>query len=122
MNSNGMQSVWGYIKTVVISYAVTVILLAGLAFLMYQMKLGASQAEWGVTVICLFACVLGGFLTGRRVGSRRLLWGMVSGVLYFVVLLVLSMLVGGGIHGESSQIGTVLATCLAGGAVGAFIS
>lgn len=122
MNSNGMQSVWGYIKTVVISYAVTAILLAGLAFLMYQMKLGASQAEWGVTVICLFACALGGFLTGRRVGSRRLLWGMVSGALYFMVLLVLSLLVGGGIHGESSQIGTVLATCLAGGAVGAFIS
>ena len=122
MNSNGMQSVWGYIKTVVISYAVTAILLAGLAFLMYQMKLGASQAEWGVTVICLFACALGGFLTGRRVGSRRLLWGMVSGALYFMVLLMLSLLVGGGIHGEGSQIGTVLATCLAGGAVGAFIS
>ena len=122
MNSSGAGSLGGYIKTLLISYGLTVILLLGLTFLMYQMKLGAAEASWGVTVIYLLACAVGGFLTGRRVGNRRLLWGMVSGMLYFAVLLMLSLVIGGEIQTEGRQLLTILATCLAGSAVGAFIS
>ena len=122
MNSAGAGGLGGYIKTLLISYGLTVILLLGLTFLMYQMKLGAAEASWGVTVIYLLACAVGGFLTGKRVGTRRLLWGLVFGVLYFTVLLILSLIAGGSIQEESRQILTILATCLAGSAVGAFIS
>ena len=122
MNSNPSIRPWDFLKTLLLSYILTALLLAGLAFLMYRMKLGASQAAWGVTVIYLLACAVGGFLTGKRMGSRRLLWGLVSGALYFVVLWLLSLAVGGGLQGELREILTVLATCLAGSAVGAVIS
>ena len=111
-----------FLKTLLISYALTGLLLFGLTFLMYRMRLGANEANWGVMVSYLVSCAVGGFLTGRRVGSRRLLWGLVSGGFYFAVLLLLSLLLGGGIQGESRQIMTVLAACLAGSAIGAFIS
>lgn len=122
MNSHITNHLWNYLKTLLISYVLTVLLLGGLAFLMYRAKLGAAEAGWGVTVIYLFACAVGGFLTGRRVGNRRLFWGLLSGGLYFVVLLFLSLWMGNGLQGEIRQIVTVLATCLAGSAVGAFIS
>ena len=122
MNSKLENHPWGLFKTLLISYILTVLLLAGLAFLMYRVKLGAAEATWGVMVIYLVTCAVGGFLTGRRVGNRRLLWGLLSGGLYFAVLLVLSLLMNGGVHGEVRQILTVLASCLAGSAVGAFIS
>ena len=122
MNSEMAVSPWGFVKTLLISYGMTALLLAGLAFLMYRMKLGAAQATWGVTVIYLFACAVGGFLTGKRMGNRRLLWGLVSGGLYFVVLLVISLAMGQGLQGETREILTVLACCLAGSAVGAVIS
>ena len=122
MNSFGTGSLWGYVKNLVITYSLTVLLLAGLAFLMYQMKLGAAEASWGVTVIYLLVCAVGGFLTGRRMGSRRLLWGLIFGALYFSVLLVLSLVLGRGVQTESRQLLTILATCLAGSAIGAFIS
>ena len=122
MNSNPSPHLWGMIKTLLLSYCMTVLLLAGLAFLMYRMKLGAAQASWGVMVIYLLACAVGGFLTGKRVGSRRLLWGLASGLLYFGVLFLLSLTVGEGIQGTMQEILTVLAACLAGSAVGAVAS
>ncbi len=122
MDSNEMMRPWGFLKTLLISYGVTLLLLAGLSFLMYRMKLGAAQASWGVMVIYLVSCAVGGFLTGKRAGSRRLLWGLVSGGLYFVVLLILSWVLGGGLQGELQEILTVLAACLAGSAVGAVVS
>ena len=87
MNSNVALHPWGFLKTLLISYVLTALLLGGLAFLMYRAKLGATEAAWGVMVIYLVACAVGGFLTGRRVGTQRLLWGLLSGVLYFVTKL-----------------------------------
>lgn len=121
-NLNTTIHPWNFIKTLLLSYGMTAVLLTGLAFLMYQMKLGAAQASWGVTVIYLLACAVGGFLTGKRVGSRRLLWGLVSGGLYFVILWMLSLILGGGMQGEMQELLTALAACLAGSAVGAFLS
>ena len=122
MNSNVANHPGSFLKTLLISYLLTVILLAGLSFLMYQAKLGATEATWSVRVIYLITCAVGGFLTGRRVENRRLFWGLLSGGIYFAVLLVLSLLIGGGIQQEIRQILSVLAACLAGSAVGAFLS
>lgn len=122
MNSNVALHPWGFLKTLLISYILTALLLGGLTLLMYRAKLGASEAAWGVKVIYLLTCAVGGYLTGRRVGSRRLLWGLLSGVLYFVVLAIVSLLMGAGFQGEGRQIMTVLVACLAGSAVGAFLS
>lgn len=122
MNSNVVNHPWIILKTLLISYTLTALLLVGLTFLMYRAKLGVAEASWGVMVIYLVTCAVGGFFTGRRVGNRRMLWGLLSGGLYFAVLLVLSLLMNGGIHGEIRQILTVLASCLAGSGIGAFIS
>jgi len=122
MNGKAAIHPWDFLKTLLISYVLSVLMLGGLAFLMYHMKLGEAEATWGVMVIYMITCAVGGFLTGRRIGSRRLFWGLLSGALYFVVLLVISLLISGGTQGEIRQILTVLAACLAGSAVGAFIS
>lgn len=122
MNGNTVIRPWDFLKTLLLSYGMTVLLLLGLSFLMYQMKLGAKQAAWGVMVIYLLTCAVGGFLTGRRVGSRRLLWGSLSGVLYFLVLFLLSLGMGEGLQGDMREVLTALAACLAGSAIGAVIS
>ena len=121
MNSNSAIHPWGFLKTLLISYGLTVILLLGLTFLVYSMKWSASQTGWGIMVIYALSCGVGGFLTGKRMGNRRLLWGLLSGVLYFLVLLVLSVLAGG-MPEALSRIFKALAACLAGSIVGAFAS
>lgn len=122
MNQKSGLTPWSFLKTLLISYIVTFVLLFLLAFVMYKMKLSAAEASWAVTVIYLLSCGIGGFLTGKRMGSRRLLWGLASGALYFVVLFVFSLLTSGGLESEMKDILTVLITCLAGSAVGAVMS
>lgn len=122
MNSNTMIHPWGFLKTLLLSYGMTAVLLVGLSFLMYRMKLGAAEASWGVMVIYLLSCALGGFFTGRRVGSRRLVWGVLSGILYFVGLWIVSLVLNGGVQGSAQEVLTALAACMAGSAVGAVIS
>ena len=110
------------VKNLFLSCAVTVVLLFALAFILYRMKLGVSQVSWGITLIYVLACMLGGFLTGRQVKTRRLLWGLLSGFLYFAVLLILSLAAGGSVSMQTGGILRVLAACLGGGALGAFVS
>ena len=73
-------------------------------------------------LIYFLSCALGGFIAGKKMGSRRLLWGIASGLIYFAVLFILSLAVGSGLRGDMQGILTALAACLGGGAVGAFLS
>ena len=54
--------------------------------------------------------------------TRRLLWGLVLGFLYVLVLVIVSLIARGGldgvVHGEPAR----LLLCLVGGALGAFLS
>ena len=122
MKENRWLDAWGWMRTLLASYGVTVLLILGMAFLMYRFK--GSGSVWSVSVyaVYLVSCGLGGFLTGRRMGSKRLLWGVVFSLLYVVVLALLSWAIGDGWQGAAGVLGTVLATCLAGGAVGAILS
>ena len=122
MDTNVSVNPIRFVKTLLISYAVTVILLFLFAFILYKMKLSGAQASVGVTVIYLLSCGLGGFITGKQMRTRRLLWGLLSGALYFTVLFLLSMLSGGSLSADLKNMFTVLGTCLAGSAAGAIIS
>ncbi len=110
------------LKTLLLSYVVTAVLMFVLAFVLYKMKWSSSQASWGIMLIYLLSCALGGFIAGKRMRSRRLLWGIASGLLYFAVLFLLSLAVGSGLRGDMQGTLTVLAACLGGGAAGAFLS
>lgn len=122
MNSNLAVNPWRFLRTLLLSYAVTAVLLFLFAFLLYKMKLGVTEVSWGVGLIYLLSCALGGFVTGKQAGSRRLLWGLAFGALYFAVLLILSLAVGGGLQGSARSVITAAATCLGGSGAGAIIS
>ena len=122
MNPNSTINPMRFVKTLLISYIITVLLMFLLAFILYKLRLDSAQASMGVTVIYLLSCGIGGFVTGKQMKSRRLLWGLLSGALYFAVLLLLSLAVGGGLQGDIKSVLSVLAPCLIGSAAGAFIS
>ena len=122
MNPNSTVNPMRFVKTLAASYIVTVLLMFLLAFVLYKMKLSSSQASLGVTAIYLLSCAVGGFITGKQMRNRRLLWGLLSGALYFAVLLLLSLAVSGGLQGNLKNMVSVLAPCLIGSAAGAVIS
>ena len=69
-------------KALLLSYAITGILLLGLAFLLYKLGLGESQVNLGIMVTYIISCLAGGFYMGRKGKNRRFLWGMWMGKVF----------------------------------------
>ncbi|MGN0343007.1 MAG: TIGR04086 family membrane protein [Roseburia sp.] len=109
-------------KVLLAMYILTGILLLVLAGLLYRFQLSEQVVNIGVIVIYILAGFSGGFLMGKLQGSRKFLWGAVMGLLYFVLLMIVSLVIwhefqSGIIHGI-----TTLVLCTLSGMVGGMIS
>lgn len=122
MNQTTVNKPLFLLKTLFITYLLTGILLFSLAFVLYKLRLSNTQVQTGVYLIYILSCFLGGFLAGKKLKSRRFLWGMLMGGLYFVVLFLVSSLAGRPMEAGFSYLLPVLGICLAGGTSGGMVS
>lgn len=109
-------------KSLLFSYIVTAIFLLVLTFLVYKAGIGEKAVSVGVIVIYVAATFFGGFITGKKMQNRKFLWGLLLGSVYFLVLLLVSVLVSeeAGSVGEDAV--TTLVLCAAGGMLGGMLS
>ena len=110
------------IRSLIVSFLLSLLMMAGLAFLLYRFRLGEAQITAGIYAVYLISCLFGGFLAGKAMKTRRFLWGLLSGLLYFLFLFILSVLQESGISAEPSSVLTVLGICAASGMTGGMIS
>ena len=110
------------LKTLFITYLLTGILLFSLAFILYKLRLSNTQVQTGVYLIYILSSFLGGFLAGKKMKSRRFLWGMLMGALYFLVLFLVASLSGRPLESGFSYLLLVLGICLSGGTAGGMLS
>lgn len=122
MNQAAVNKPFFLLKTLFITYLLTGILLFSLSFILYKLRLNNTQVQTGVYLIYILSCFLGGFLAGKKMKSRRFLWGMLMGGLYFVVLFLVSSLAGRPLESGFSYLLLVLGICLAGGTSGGMLS
>lgn len=108
-------------KALLLSYAITGILLLGLAFLLYKLGLGESQVNLGIMVTYIISCLAGGFYMGRKGKNRRFLWGMGLGLGYAALLWAVTYLTE---HSGGDLKETILMffICILGGALGGMLS
>ena len=109
-------------KTLFFSYLLTGILLFALSFILYKLRLSNTQIQTGIYLIYVLSCTLSGFLAGKRMKTRRFLWGMLMGALYFIVLFIISSLAGKPMESGFSHLLLVFSICLAGGTAGGMLS
>lgn len=110
------------LKSLLFSYILTGALLALLAFLLYRLGLGERTVSIAVIAIYVIATLFCGFVTGKRMGNRKFLWGLLMGGAYFLVLAAVSVLVGKGSVQVGSSFFTTLALCAGGGMLGGMLS
>lgn len=108
-------------KALLLSYAITGILLLGLAFLLYKLGLGESQVNLGIMVIYIVSCLAGGFYMGRKGKSRRFLWGMGLGFGYAALLWGVTYLTERS-GGDLKEAVLMFFICVLGGALGGMLS
>lgn len=110
------------LRSLIISYLFSAVLLLTLSFLFYRLKLKEVQINTAIYLIYAVVCFFGGLLAGKGIRSRRFFWGMLSGLLYFLVLYAMSWLMSRGTAPELSRSMTVMACCIAGGTLGGMLS
>lgn len=79
------------LKALLVSYIITAVLLMGLTLLLYKFELDEKFVSAGIVAIYVTSTLIGGIIIGKLVRVKRFLWGMTLGVLYFAMLLVITL-------------------------------
>lgn len=109
------------LKALVAAYALTGVLLIALAFLLYRFHLSESFTNMAVNAVYILACLTGGMAAGKALGHRKFLWGLLTGILYFAVLLAASAAMGSAAGISLSEVLTVFAMCAFSGTAGGML-
>ncbi len=122
MISGGGVPVFFLLKSLLFAYILTAGMLLFLAFLLYKLQLSEKPVSIGIIVIYVLATLFAGFVTGKKMGSRKFLWGLLMGAAYFIVLAVVSLIVKQGPEALTNSFFTTLALCAGGGMLGGMLS
>ena len=74
-----------------------------------------------IILIYIAASLFAGFISGKKMGTRKFLWGLLAGVLYFTILLCVSLVLEQGAAGISGNLITVFFICAGSGMLGGMI-
>lgn len=110
------------IRCLLLSYLLTIVLLLLLAFLVFQCNLSSSIVNVIIVCIYIVTCFLGGFRLGKKVEERRFLWGLILGLCYIALLILVSAMANHGIQLFSTSNITAILLCLGGGMLGGMVS
>ena len=109
-------------KALLASYVVTGLFLLFLAGLLYKFRMDEGKIQIGIILTYILSCFVGGFLAGKMMKSRQFLWGVLLGVLYFLIMTLVSLAVNRELQGSSSGFVTSFLLCMGGGMLGGMLS
>lgn len=110
------------VKGLIVAYAVTGLLLALLAFLVFRFGLSESVTDIVIVAIYVLVTFIGAFITGKAVEERKFVWGMLLGILYILIISIVAIAVGQVFHVASTANMTTAALCVGGGMLGGMLS
>ncbi|MCM1127152.1 MAG: TIGR04086 family membrane protein [Lachnospiraceae bacterium] len=110
------------LKCLLISYLLTTGFLLLLALMLYRFGLSEKIVSICIIAIYIIVTFLAGFWAGRREGSRKFLWGLLMGGMYFLILILVSLVVNHGVSSLGGNFFTVLLLCTGSGMLGGMVS
>lgn len=110
------------LKALLCAYIVTGIMLLILTLLLYKAGLSEENVNAGIILAYVISTFAGGFVIGKLTGMKKFLWGLLLGVLYFVLLLLISLGVYHTLQAEITNLLTTFLLCAGGGMLGGMVS
>ena len=110
------------LKALLCAYVVTGILLLVLTLLLYKAGLSEENVNAGFIIVYVISTFSGGFVIGKLTGMRKFLWGLLLGVIYFVLLLLISLGIYHSFQADLMNLATTFLLCAGGGMLGGMIS
>ncbi len=110
------------LRSLLVSYLITGGCLLLLALLLYRFQLSESVISIAIIIVYIISTYLAGYITGKKMGTRKFLWGLFMGVAYFLIMVVVSLLVNHSIQDVSSNVLTTFLLCAGAGMLGGMLS
>lgn len=109
------------LKSVIVAYILTAIVLLILSFVMYKLKLSVSGANGGILLTYVLSCLTGGFLFSGCLAEKRYLGGGLMGVVYFLVVYCVSAIWNQSVTAQMPGMLTAFLICVFSGMLGGMI-
>lgn len=110
------------IRGLIVSYAVTGVLLAILAFAVYKLHLTETIADIAIIAIYVVVTFIGAFIVGKRVKERKFVWGLILGMLYIAIITAAAFAISHAFHVPNTADITTALLCVGGGLIGGMLS
>ncbi|MCC8163498.1 MAG: TIGR04086 family membrane protein [Lachnospiraceae bacterium] len=110
------------VKALLAAYVMTALLLFLTALLLYRFQLDEGKVQIAIIFTYILSCFAGGFLAGKMMQSRKFLWGVLLGLLYFAILTLVSLAVNRETGSSGSGLVTTFLLCMGGGMLGGMLS
>lgn len=98
-------------KALIISYIITGIMLIVLSLLLYKLHWGMTVVYFGVILTYVVSNLIGAHILANHIRHKRFFVGLIFAAMYFVILMLISLVSGGGITGGFSETFKVLLVC-----------
>ena len=109
-------------KALLISYLLTGVILAILSYFVFQYEMKEGIVNVVIVATYVIANFMGGFICGKRLKEKKFLWGLGLGIMYAVILVIVSFALGnGGALMDKSNL-TMLMLCTGGGMLGGMLA
>lgn len=122
IKSEKSEKVMWVLKSLLASYIVTGLLLLLLTFLLYQFDLDEQKVTAGIIVTYVVSTFVGGFIIGKLTRTKKFIWGLIIGVVYFLLLFLISLGVYREFNSNGMNMITTILLCLGGGMLGGMLS
>lgn len=106
------------LKGLMVSFLLSVGMIFVLAFFLYKFSLPKTVIGVGVILIYIISTFAGGLILGKSMGRKKYLWGLALGTIYFLILMIVSLLVNGGFQNQPGNIILTLVLCAGSGMLG----
>ena len=116
------QKIIWLLKALLFSYVVTGISLLRLSVLLYKFEWNEHLVSAAIVAVYVLSTVVGGIVIGKLVRTRRFFWGLLLGNLYFILLLVITIILYRSLSGNGLNMLTAWILCTGGGMTGGMIS
>ena len=110
------------LRSLLCAFVLTGILLLVLAGLLYKLSLEEGKVTAGIILIYVLSTFVGGFIAGKLLKERKFLWGLTVGILYFGLLMLVSLGLYRSLQGGGADILTTFFLCAGGGMLGGMLS
>lgn len=110
------------LKSLLVSYVLTGVLLLLLAVALYKLELNEKAVSAAIVAIYIVSTLIGGIIIGKFARVRRYLWGLGLGIGYFALLLLITLGVYRTLNGDAANLVTTFVLCAGGGMAGGMLS